>query len=174
MVEAVVFASAEPMTVAAIAARLPGGCDVGAALEALAERYAARGVRLVRAGEAWAFRTAADLSHLMAQEITVTRPLSRAAIETLAIVAYHQPATRAEIEAVRGVSVARGVVEQLLDLGWIGFGRRRDTPGRPATFVTTPAFLDHFGLRSTGDLPELAELRAAGLLGAERMEDGAG
>lgn len=164
MVEAILFASAAPLTLAELHARLPHGCDAQAALAALARHYEGRGVRLVRAGDAWALRTAPDLSHLMVREVAETRRLSRAATETLAIIAYHQPATRAEIEEIRGVAVSRGVIEQLLELGWIGFGRRRETPGRPATFVVTRGFLDHFGLSSTRDLPDLRELRAAGLL----------
>ena len=164
MVEALLFAATAPLTVAELQARLPHGCDAGAALRRLGRRYEGRGVRLARAGEGWSMRTAADLAHLMVREVTETRPLSRAATETLAIVAYHQPVTRAEIEEIRGVSVSRGVVEQLLELGWIGLGRRRETPGRPATFVVTRGFLDHFGLASTRDLPDLRELRAAGLL----------
>ena len=164
MVEAILFASAAPVTVADLHARLPHGCDAPAALARLAARYAGRGVHLVRAGDAWAFRTAADLGHLMTRETVETRKLSRAAIETLAIVAYHQPATRAEIEEIRGVSVSPGTVEQLMELDWIRLGTRRETPGRPVTFIVTRAFLDHFGLTSARDLPGLRELRAAGLL----------
>jgi len=167
MVEAVLFASAEPLAEADIAARLPAGADVAAALAALRERYAERGVRLVRVGPAWAFRTAPDLGFLLSAEAEETRKLSRAAIETLAIVAYHQPVTRAEIEEIRGVSASRGTFDTLMELGWIRLGRRRETPGRPATFVTTPGFLDHFGLESAADLPGLAELRAAGMLSPE-------
>ena len=164
MVEAVLFASSGPMTSRQIAERLPEGCDVTEALLALRDAYAARGVQLVRVGEGWAFRTAADLGFLMSREVTETRKLSRAAIETLAIIAYHQPVTRAEIEEIRGVAVSRGTIDQLLELDWIRFGRRRMTPGRPVTFVVTQDFLDHFGLESARDLPGLKELRAAGLL----------
>jgi len=164
MVEALLFASAEPVSVADLNARMPHGADAAAVLPGLRRRYAGRGVRLVRVGEAWAFRTAPDLGYLMQAETTETRKLSRAAIETLAIVAYHQPVTRAEIEEIRGVSVSRGTVDQLLEMEWIRFGRRRETPGRPVTFVTTQAFLDHFGLESARDLPGLRDLRAAGLL----------
>ncbi|CUH39656.1 hypothetical protein JSE7799_02383 [Jannaschia seosinensis] len=164
MVEAVLFASAKPLTVADLHARLPHGCDAPAALELLAKRYEGRGVRVVRVGDAWAIRTAPDLSFLMTRETVETRKLSRAATETLAIVAYHQPVTRAEIEEIRGVSVSKGTVEQLMELDWIKLGRRRDTPGRPVTFVVTRGFLDHFGLSSPRDLPGLRELRAAGLL----------
>ena len=164
MVEAMLFASATPLTPADLAQRMPQGCDAAEAVQHLRRRYAGRGVRLVRVGEAFAFRTAPDLAHLMARETVETRKLSRAATETLAIVAYHQPVTRAEIEEIRGVAVSRGTVDQLLELGWIRFGRRRMTPGRPVTFVVTEAFLDHFGLESARDLPGLKDLRAAGLL----------
>ena len=164
MVEAILFACATPMTPADLAARLPHGCDPGAALRGLAERYAGRGVELRRVGDAFAFRTAPDLGFLLQTERVETRKLSRAAIETLAIVAYHQPVTRAEIEEIRGVAVSRGTLDQLLELDWIRFGRRRNTPGRPVTYLVTQGFLDHFGLESARDLPGLAELRAAGLL----------
>ncbi|GAB4559130.1 MAG: SMC-Scp complex subunit ScpB [Ruegeria sp.] len=164
MVEAVLFASAEPVTVADLESRMPHGCDAKQALELLQKRYEGRGVRVVRVGEAWAIRTAPDLGFLMQKETVETRKLSRAAIETLAIVAYHQPCTRAEIEEIRGVSVSRGTIDQLLEMEWIRLGRRRMTPGRPVTFVVTPQFLDHFGLESARDLPGLKELRAAGLL----------
>jgi segregation and condensation protein B len=164
MVEAILFASADPVTVAELAARMPHGCDPAEALVTLRRRYEGRGVNLVRVGDAWAMRTAADLGFLMQKEVVETRKLSRAAIETLAIVAYHQPVTRAEIEEIRGVAVSRGTVDQLLELEWIRFGRRRMTPGRPVTFVVTESFLDHFGLESARDLPGLKDLRAAGLL----------
>lgn len=164
MVEAILFASAEPVTVADLNARMPHGADAAEALVLLQKRYEGRGVAVVRVGEAWAVRTAPDLGFLMRKETVETRKLSRAAIETLAIVAYHQPATRAEIEEIRGVSVSRGTIDQLLELEWIRFGRRRMTPGRPVTFVVTQEFLDHFGLESARDLPGLKELRAAGLL----------
>jgi segregation and condensation protein B len=164
MVEAVLFASSEPLSQREIAGRLPAGCDVGEAIVALRRRYEGRGVQLMRLGDAWAFRTASDLGFLMSRQVVEHRKLSRAAIETLAIVAYHQPVTRAEIEEIRGVSVSRGTLDQLMELGWVKLGRRKQTPGRPVTFVVTPAFLDHFGLESEGDLPGLAELRASGLL----------
>jgi len=164
MVEAILFASAEPLGTAQLAERMPRGCDVPEALAALGRRYEGRGVVLMRLGEAWAFRTAPDLGHLMQREVVETRKLSRAAIETLAIIAYHQPVTRAEIEEIRGVALSRGTLDQLLELDWIRLGRRRMSPGRPVTFVVTPAFLDHFGLASARDLPGLADLRAAGLL----------
>lgn len=164
MVEAVLFATAEPITVRELDARMPHGCDAAEALVHLRKRYEGRGVRVVKIGDAWAMRTAPDLGFLMQKETVETRKLSRAAIETLAIIAYHQPVTRAEIEEIRGVSVSRGTVDQLLELEWIRFGRRKMTPGRPTTFVVTQSFLDHFGLENARDLPGLKELRAAGLL----------
>jgi len=164
MVEAVLFAAAEPVTLKELTARLPHGSDPSKALLSLEKRYEGRGVRLVKVGDAWAFRTAPDLSFLMRREVVETRKLSRAAIETLAIIAYHQPVTRAEIEEIRGVSVNRGTLDQVLEMGWVRLGRRRMRPGRPVTFVVTEAFLDHFGLESARDLPGLKELRAAGLL----------
>ena len=164
MVEAVLFAAAEPMSLREISARLPMGCDAPEALQALRRRYDGRGVQLARVGDAWAFRTAADLSFLMQEQTVESRRLSRAATETLAIIAYHQPVTRAEIEEIRGVAVNRGTLDQLIELEWVRVGRRRQTPGRPVTFVVTETFLDHFSLESARDLPGLAELRAAGLL----------
>ncbi|RID91287.1 SMC-Scp complex subunit ScpB [Gemmobacter lutimaris] len=164
MVEAILFAATEPVSVAELEKRMPHGCDPAEALAYLRRRYEGRGVRLVRVGDAWAFRTAPDLGHLMQKEVVEQRKLSRAAIETLAIIAYHQPATRAEIEEIRGVAVSRGTIDQLLEMEWIRLGRRRMTPGRPVTFVVTETFLDHFGLESARDLPGLKDLRAAGLL----------
>ncbi len=164
MVEALLFASAEPMTPRALAERMPQGADPEAALAALAERYRGRGIELRRVGEAWAFRTSADLGFLMRREAVETRKLSRAAVETLAIVAYHQPVTRAEIEEIRGVAVSKGTLDLLMELDWVRLGRRRMSPGRPVTFVTTSAFLDHFGQESARDLPGLKELREEGLL----------
>ena len=164
MVEAMLFASADPLTTRALAERMPEGCDPAEAVMRLARRYEGRGVELRRAGEGWAFRTAPDLSGLFRDEVVETRRLSRAAVETLAIIAYHQPVTRTEIEEIRGVALSRGTLDQLFELGWIRFGRRRLTPGRPVTFMVTETFLDHFSLASARDLPGLAELRAAGLL----------
>jgi segregation and condensation protein B len=164
MVEAILFATADPVTVKELEGRMPHGCDPAEALAYLRKRYNGRGVSLVKIGDAWALRTAPDLGFLMQKETVETRKLSRAAVETLAIVAYHQPVTRAEIEEIRGVSVSRGTVDQLIELEWIRFGRRRMTPGRPVTFVVTQDFLDHFGLESARDLPGLQELRSAGLL----------
>ncbi len=169
MIEAILFATAEPVSSAELAKRLPEGCDVGEALALLRARYQGRGVRVVRVGDAWAMRTAPDLGWLMHSEIVETRRLSRAATETLAIIAYHQPVTRAEIEEIRGVSLSRGTIDQLMELDWIRFGRRRMTPGRPLTFMVTEGFLDHFGLESPRDLPGVKELRDAGLLDSRGM-----
>lgn len=164
MVEALLFAASQPLTLRDMAARMPAGCDPAEALARLRARYDGRGVELARVGDAWAFRTAADLGFLMQDAVIETRRLSRAATEVLAIVAYHQPVTRTEIEEIRGVALSRGTLDQLIDMGWVRLGRRRPTPGRPVTFVVTEAFLDHFGLASTRDLPGLGEMRAAGLL----------
>lgn len=172
MVEALLFATSRPMTLRDLAARMPFGCDPAEAIQQLRARYAGRGVRLERVGDAWAFRTAEDLGFLMQDQVIETRRLSRAATETLAIVAYHQPVTRTEIEEIRGVAVSRGTLDQLIEMGWVRLGRRRQTPGRPVTFVVTDSFLDHFGLASTRDLPGLAELRAAGLLDGQPMQSG--
>ena len=169
MVEAILFACAEPVSVKELAGRMPHGCDPAEALVHLRKRYEGRGVTIMKIGDAWAIRTASDLGFLMQKETVETRKLSRAAIETLAIIAYHQPVTRAEIEEIRGVSVSRGTVDQLLEMDWIKFGRRKMTPGRPVTFVVTQGFLDHFGLESARDLPGLKELRAAGLLESRPM-----
>jgi segregation and condensation protein B len=177
MIEAILFATAEPVTVKELEARMPHGSDAAEALQHLRKRYEGRGVSVVKVGAAWAMRTAPALGFLMRRETVETRKLSRAAIETLAIIAYHQPASRAEIEEIRGVSVSRGTVDQLLEMDWIRFGRRRMTPGRPVTFVVTQNFLDHFGLENARDLPGLKELRSAGLLenrplpGAEVLSD---
>ena len=164
MVEAILFATAEAVTTKELNDRMPHGADAAEALVHLRKRYEGRGVNVVKVGDAWAIRTAPDLGFLMQKETVETRKLSRAAIETLAIIAYHQPVTRAEIEEIRGVSVSRGTVDQLLEMEWIRFGRRRMTPGRPVTFVVTQDFLDHFGLESARDLPGLKELRVAGML----------
>ena len=174
MVEAILFAASQPLSVPQIAARLPAGVDVPEALARLRGHYAGRGIVLERVAGGHAFRTAADLGHLMQQETVETRRLSRAAIETLAIIAYHQPVTRAEIEEIRGVALGRGTLDQLIALEWVRVGRRRETPGRPVTFVVTDRFLDHFGLESARDLPGLAELRAAGLLDPRPQAPGQG
>ena len=164
MIEAILFASAEPVTLHELRLRLPDEFDVAVALSRLKNHYSVRGFRLVRVGDAWAFRTAPDLAHLLRKERIAKKRFSRAALETMAIIAYHQPATRAEIEEIRGVTVSRGTLDQLIDAGWVGLGRRRKSPGRPATFVTTRKFLDHFGLESVQDLPGLRELMESGLL----------
>ena len=144
MVEAMLFAAARPLTLAEMAARMPHGCDPAEALQLLRKRYEGRGVTLTRVGDAWAMRTAAYLGFLMARETLEMRKLSRAAIETLAIIAYHQPVTRAEIEEIRGVSASKGTVDQLIELDWVRFGRRRMTPGRPVTYVVTQGLSGSF------------------------------
>ena len=164
MVEALLFAAIEPLDMATIAARLPAGADIGTVLEHLRRDYALRGVNLVRLGDRWAFRTAGDLSWLMARDAAEPRKLSRAALETLAIIAYHQPVTRAEIEEIRSVSISKGTLDVLLETGWVRLRGRRRAPGRPVTYGTTPAFLSYFGLDGIGDLPGLDELKGAGLL----------
>jgi segregation and condensation protein B len=164
MLEAILFAAAEPMSRAEIALRMPENIDLDALLHELQAAYAGRGVNLRRSDDRWAFRTAEDLAFVLKREVVQEKKLSRAAVETLAVIAYHQPATRAEIEDVRGVAVSRGTLDVLLEAGWVRLRGRRRTPGRPVTFGTTPAFLDHFGLESIGDLPGLADLRAAGLI----------
>lgn len=174
MIEAILFAAATPLTMRDLSARLPAGSDAAEALAQLRRRYQGRGVALERIGDGYAFRTAPDLSFLMQTETVEQRRLSRAAVETLAIIAYHQPVTRAEIEEIRGVAVSRGTLDQLIEMEWVRIGRRRMTPGRPATFVVTEAFLDHFGLESARDLPGLSELRAAGLLDSRAPVDGGG
>lgn len=164
LVEAILFAAAEPMTTREISSRLPEGADVDALLDTLSAAYAGRGVNLVRAGATWAFSTAADLAPWLRRDVQVEKKLSRAAIETLAIIAYHQPVTRADIEDARGVQLSRGTLDALLAQGWIRPGGRREAPGRPVEWVTTDDFLRHFGLGSLEDLPRLEELKAAGLL----------
>jgi segregation and condensation protein B len=164
ILEALLFASKEPLDANSLLAYLGEGADVAALLLELQSRYASRGVNLVRRADKWAFRTAEDLGFLLRREEQETRPLSRAALETLAIIAYHQPATRAEIEEVRGVATGKGTIDLLLEAGWIRMRGRRRTPGRPVTYGTTEAFLDHFGLEALGDLPGLDELKGSGLL----------
>jgi len=164
LLEAMLFASAEPLDEKSLAVRLPQGTNVREALVRLQEEYATRGVNLLRIGGKWTFRTANDLSWLLSKETVETRKLSRAAIETLAIIAYHQPVTRAEIEELRGVSTSKGSVDVLLETGWIRPRGRRKSPGRPLTYGTSEAFLSHFGLDAVGDLPGLEELKGAGML----------
>ncbi len=162
-VEATLFAAEEPMSVEAISTHL-GGADVRSALSELEAHYAGRGIRLVERGRRWQFQTAPDLAHLLRREREQLRRLSRAATEVLAIVAYHEPVSRAEIEAIRGVQTAKGTLDVLLEAGWVRVAGRREVPGRPVIYATTPEFLNHFGLKSRRDLPGIDELRAAGLL----------
>jgi segregation and condensation protein B len=171
MIEALLFAAAEPLDIDSIAARLPEGADVGALIEDLQKLYAMRGVNLVRLADKWMFRTAEDLTFLMEREAIAQRKLSRAAMETLAIISYHQPVTRAEIEEIRGVSVSKGTLDVLMETSWVRLRGRRRTPGRPVTYGTTEEFMVHFGLESIGDLPGHEELRAAGLLEANLPPD---
>jgi segregation and condensation protein B len=163
LLEALLFAAAEPLDERTLAKRLSAGADVHACLRRLQIEYAPRGVNLVHIGNKWAFRTANDLSWLLTHEAIEPKKLSRAAIETLAIIAYHQPVTRAEIEEIRGVSAAKGTVDVLLETGWIRPRGRRKAPGRPLTYGTTAEFLSHFGLEAVGDLPGLDELKGSGL-----------
>jgi segregation and condensation protein B len=163
-IEALLFAAAEPLDEEMLAARLPEGVDVATVMRSLQAEYAVRGVNLVRVAGKWSFRTANDLAWLMARDAVEQKRLSRAATETLAIIAYHQPVTRAEIEDIRGVSASKGTLDVLLETGWIRPRGRRKTPGRPITFGTSEAFLSHFGLESIGDLPGLEELRSTGLV----------
>ena len=164
LLEALLFAASEPLDTASLAKRMPDGVDVKKALAQLQADYAMRGVNLVRVANKWTFRTAGDLAWLMTRESTETRKLSRAAIEVLAIVAYHQPVTRAEIEEIRGVVTSKGTLDVLLETGWIRPRGRRKTPGRPLTFGTTEAFLSQFSLEALSDLPGLEELKGTGLL----------
>jgi segregation and condensation protein B len=164
LLEALLFAAPGPLAADDLAARLGDPVDVAALLQELAELYAERGVNLVRLAGGWTFCTAPDLASLLKSERVVPRRLSRAAVETLAIIAYHQPATRAEIEAIRGVALGRGTLDRLMEAGWVRPRGRRDSPGRPLNWVTTPTFLAHFGLDRLDALPGIDELRAAGLL----------
>lgn len=162
-VEALLFAAAEPLTVDSIHAYV-GKVDVRAVLARLEQDYAGRGIVLVRRGDRWHFETAPDLAHLLRRDREEVRRLSRAGIETLAIIAYHEPVTRAEIEAIRGVATAKGTLDVLMEAGWVRPAGRRELPGRPLMYATTPGFLSHFGLESRRDLPGVEDLRAAGLL----------
>ena len=166
ILEALLFAAATPLDEKTLASRLPAGTDVRSVLQQLQSDYAPRGVNLVRVGGKWSLRTATDLAWLLTHESVVTRKLSRAAIETLAIVAYHQPVTRAEVEEIRGVSTSKGTLDVLLETGWIRLRGRRKAPGRPVTYGTNETFLSHFGLDALGDLPGLDELKGAGLVDA--------
>ena len=166
LLEALLFAAAEPLDEKVLARRLPAGVDVRGTLRRLQLEYAARGVNLVQIGNKWAFRTANDLAWLLTHHAVEPKKLSRAAIETLAIVAYHQPVTRAEVEEIRGVSTSKGTLDVLLETGWIRLRGRRKAPGRPVTYGTSEEFLSHFGLDALGDLPGLDELKGAGLVDA--------
>ena len=163
-VEATLFAAAEPLSLADIQAYVGPEIDVKAAVQRLAALYAPRGINLVERGGKWHFQTAGDLAHILRREREENRKLSRAAIETLAIIAYHEPVSRAEIESIRGVQISKGTLDVLMEAGWVRPAGRRDTPGRPLTFATTTAFLAHFGLANRRDLPGIDDLRAAGLL----------
>ncbi len=167
MVEALLFAAAEPLDEESIVQRLPGHPEVGPLLAELQDMYSRRGVNLVRRAGKWMFQTAPDLAFLLQQEVQEERRLSRAAQETLAIIAYHQPATRAEIEDIRGVTVSKGTVDLLMEIGWVRIMGRRQTPGKPVTYGVSEQFLIEFGLESVKDLPGIDELKAAGLLDAE-------
>lgn len=164
MAEAIVFASAEPVSEKQIASRLPEGTDLEATMRELQQIYSRRGVNLVRVADAWAFRTAGDLAFLMSRDTVQQRKLSRAALEVLAIIAYHQPVTRAEIEDIRGVETSKGTLDTLMETEWVRMRGRRRTPGRPVTYGTTDEFLDHFSLEELRDLPGIDELKGAGLL----------
>ncbi len=166
MAEAIVFASTEPVTDRQLAQRLPNGVDVATVMAEVQRIYEKRGVNLVRIGDAWAFRTAGDLAFLMSRDAVSQKKLSRAALEVLAIIAYHQPVTRAEIEEIRGVETSKGTLDTLLETEWVRMRGRRKTPGRPVTYGTTDAFLDHFQLETVRDLPGMEELKGAGLLSA--------
>jgi segregation and condensation protein B len=170
-VEALLFAAAEPLALSDLARRLPEGATVEPALAALQARYAGRGVELDCVAGRWRFRTATDLSALMVEEREVEKRLSRAALETLSIIAYHQPVTRADIEQIRGVGLSKGTLDLLLEIGWVRMRGRRRTPGRPITYGTSDAFLEHFGLAGLNDLPGAQELKAAGLLSMDLPAD---
>ncbi|MFC5386556.1 SMC-Scp complex subunit ScpB [Aquamicrobium segne] len=164
MAEALVFASAAPVTESQLRERLPEGADLAATMEGLQQIYALRGVNLLKIGEGWVFRTASDLAFLMNRDTVQQKKLSRAALEMLAVIAYHQPVTRAEIEDIRGVETSKGTLDILLETEWVRMRGRRKTPGRPVTYGTTQAFLDHFSLEHLRDLPGMDELKGAGLL----------
>lgn len=171
VMEALLFASSEPLGIDAFATLLSDDANVETLLDQLQDRYAKRGVNLVRRADKWAFRTADDLTYLLRREEEQTRPMSRAALETLSIITYHQPATRAEVEEIRGVATGKGTLDLLMEAGWVRMRGRRRTPGRPVTYGTTEGFLDHFSLESLGDLPGLEELKGAGLLSSRLPPD---
>lgn len=174
-VEAALFAAEQPLTLAEIIDHVGPDVDVGEALSILTEHYAGRGIELVERGKAWHFQTAPDLAHILRRQREDARRLSRAAVETLAIIAYHEPVSRAEIEAIRGVQISKGTLDVLMEAGWVRPAGRREVPGRPLTYATTAVFLAHFGLQSRRDLPGIDDLKAAGLLdpidaAAEQLE----
>lgn len=171
VVEALLFAASEPLSEKLLAEALPDGTDLSAILSDLQETYRGRGVNLAFIGGTWSFRTADDLSFLLRREAVEQKRLSKAALETLAIIAYHQPVTRAEIEDIRGVAISKGTLDMLLELGWVKLRGRRRTPGRPVTYGTTADFLQHFGLAEVADLPGLHELKGAGLLSSNLPPD---
>lgn len=183
-VEATLFAAEEPLSAAEIALHVGEGVEVAGALAELQAHYGGRGIELVERGGRWHFQTAADLAHILRREREESRKLSRAAVETLAIIAYHEPVSRAEIEAIRGVQISKGTLDVLMEAGWVRPAGRREVPGRPLTYATTQEFLTHFGLKSRRDLPGIDDLKAAGLLdpvdialerlGIEGDEDGGG
>lgn len=164
LLEALIFASAEPLDERTLADRLGNGVDIVRLLAELKQDYAGRGIDLVSTAGRWSFRTASDLAEKLRVDAEVQRKLSRATVETLAIIAYHQPVTRAEIESIRGVATSKGTLDILMEAGWVRPGKRRESPGRPLTWITTDGFLDHFGLESLRDLPNLEDLKASGLL----------
>ena len=170
MVEAILFASSNPVTVKEIIGRLPHGCEPEKALKNLKEKYRSRGINLVKVGDCWALRTASDLSFLMQKETVEVRKLSRAAVETLAIIAYHQPVTRAEIEEIRGVSFASNTLDILLELDWVRPAGRKDVPGKPIQYATTENFLNHFNIQKLSDLPTIDELGTAGLIDTSSID----
>jgi segregation and condensation protein B len=164
MVEAVLFAADEPLSIEAVRAHVGPEVDIRGVIEELQADYAGRGIELVKRGDRWQFQTATDMAHILRRDREEARKLSRAGIETLAIIAYHEPVTRAEIEAIRGVQISKGTIDVLMEAGWVRPAGRREVPGRPLTYATTPEFLVHFGLASRRDLPGIDDLRAAGLL----------
>jgi segregation and condensation protein B len=164
LLEALIFASAEPLDERTLGERLGNGVDIVRLLAELKQDYAGRGIDLVSTAGRWSFRTAPDLAEKLRVDAEVQRKLSRATVETLAIIAYHQPVTRAEIESIRGVATSKGTLDILMEAGWVRPGKRRESPGRPLTWITTDGFLDHFGLESLRDLPNLEDLKASGLL----------
>ena len=171
LIEAIIFASAKPVSERLLTKRVPSHLDIKVLLKALQDEYKFRGVNLMQAGKSWAFRTADDLTELLKIELEVSRKMSRAAIETMAIIAYHQPITRVEIEEIRGVSLSKGTMDNLFEKGWIKPRGRRETPGKPINWVTTDDFLNHFGIQHTSDLPGLQELKEAGLLETGPAQD---